>query len=208
MTIRGICPECGLSAELAAFVTQGEHNQALAAALEIPAILGPRVVRYLGLHRPPSRALAGAKAVRLLSELRDVIVSGRIERKGVSRPAPLQAWVAALDKILERPPSKLPLSGHGYLFEVVASEADRLDAEAEKRKEEAVRSGASTAPANASPALRERSTEDVLAEHRRLAAQGQGGKPRGGEKEAAPRRGNQSIGQLLKGAPSAEEGES
>ncbi|NAW33211.1 hypothetical protein [Halomonas alimentaria] len=203
MTIRGICPECGLSAELAAFVTQGEHNQALAAALEIPAILGPRVVRYLGLHRPPSRALAGAKAVRLLTELRDVIVSGRIERKGVSRPAPLQAWIAALDKLLERPPSKLPLSGHGYLFEIVASEADRLDAEAEKRKEEAVRSGASTPPSNA---VRERSTEDVLAEHRRLAAQG--GRPRTGEQAAAPRRGKQSISQLLEGAPRPEEGES
>ncbi|MDY7117158.1 hypothetical protein RAN53_12460 [Halomonas sp. SSL-5] len=208
MTIRGICPECGLSAELAAFVTQGEHNQALAAALEIPAILGPRVVRYLGLHRPPSRALAGAKAVRLLTELRDVIVSGRIERKGISRPAPLQAWIAALDKLLERPPSKLPLSGHGYLFEIVASEADRLDAEAEKRKEEAVRSGASAPPSNASPAVRERSTEDVLAEHKRLAERRQGGKRQASEKPAGKARGKHSISQLLQGAPRPEEGES
>ncbi len=200
MTIRGICPECGLSAELAAFVTQGEHNIALAAALEIPALLGPRVVRYLGLHRPPSRALAGAKAVRLLTELRDAIVSGEIERKGVIRPAPITAWIVALDKVLERPPSKLPLSGHGYLFEVVASEADRLDAEAERKREEAVRSGAKAPASNAPPALRERSTEEVLAEHRRLQGSGKAKAP----EAPAPRRGNQTISKLLEGAPGAE----
>ncbi|SDK30880.1 hypothetical protein [Billgrantia gudaonensis] len=205
MTIRGICPECGMSADLAAFVTQGEHNQALAAALEIPAILGPRVVRYLGLHRPPSRALAGAKAVRLLAELRDTITSGRIERKGVSRPAPLQAWIAAFDQILERPPSKLPLSGHGYLYEVVATEADRLDAQAEKQREEAARSGAKPGVKPAAAAIRERSTEDVLAEHQRLAAQGKGGQS--SHPGPAQRRGQHSIGQLLKGAPGAEDGD-
>lgn len=202
MTIRGICPECGLSADLAAFVTQGEHNQALAAALEIPAILGPRVVRYLGLHRPPSRALSGAKAVRLLSELRDAIVSGQIERKGVVRPAPLKAWLAALDTLLERPPSKLPLSGHGYLFEVVATEADRLDAAEERRREEAARSGASAPSTVGQPVRQERSTEDVLAEHRRLAQRQAGAHP------APPRGGKpKPLSQLLKGAPRAEDGE-
>lgn len=201
MTLRAICPECGMTADMAAFVTQGEHNHALAAALEIPAILGPRVVRYLGLHRPPSRALAGAKAVRLLTELRDVIVSGQIERKGVTRPAPLKAWIAALDKILERPPSQLPLSGHGYLFEVVASEADRLDAEAEKKKEEAVRSGAKPAASNASPARHERTTEDVLAEHRRMQQGGKARKPQPAEKPRGPK----PLSELLNDVPTPED---
>lgn len=202
MTIRGICPECGMSADLAAFVTQGEHNIALAAAMEIPAILGSRVVRYLGMHRPPRRALAGAKAARLLTELRDVIISGQIERKGVTRPAPLQAWIAALDQLLERPPSNLPLCGHGYLFEVVATEAERLEARAEKQREEAARSGAKV-PANAAPAtLRERSTEEVLAEHKRM-------QQRQGRADPAPARrgGPTPLSQLLQGAPAPEDGD-
>ncbi|MDX1465581.1 MAG: hypothetical protein R3215_07780 [Halomonas sp.] len=204
MTLRAICPECGMSGDMAAFVAQGEHNQALAAALEIPAQLGPRIVRYLGLFRPPSRALAGAKALRLLNELRDTIASGQIERKGITRPAPVPVWAAALDQLLERPPTKLPLNGHGYLFEVVASVADKADAERERKREDAARSGAKD-PAKPAAALtrHERSTEDVLAEHRRLAAQG-----KGGEKSPTPRRGNQSISQLLEGAPGAQEGES
>lgn len=202
MTLKAICPECGMSGDMAAFVAQGEHNQALAAALEIPGQLGPRVVRYLGLFRPPSRALAGAKAVRLLTELRDTIASGRIQRSGVSRPAPVHVWATALDQLLERPPSKLPLSGHGYLFEVVASVADKADAQAERQREETARSGAK-GPANSAPTpvRHERSTDDVLAEHRRLAGQSEQTKP------TVSTRGHKPLSQLLKGAPSAEDGD-
>ncbi len=170
MTLKATCPECGMSGDMAAFVTQGEHNQALAAALEMPALLSSRIVRYLGLFRPASRALASAKSARLLNELKDVIQSGVIERKGITQPAPISVWLAALDQLLERPPSNLPLKGHGYLYEVVASCAGRHGAELEKQQEAAARSGAKQA-ANRPPtaALRERSTDDVLAEHRRMA---------------------------------------
>ncbi|UEQ03203.1 hypothetical protein LMS44_18235 [Halomonas profundus] len=169
MTLKATCPECGMTGDMAAFVTQGEHNQALAAALEMPAMLSSRIVRYLGMFRPASRSLASAKSARLLTELKEVINSGVIERKGVTREAPLKVWVMALDQLLERPPSNLPLSGHGYLYEVVANCADRHAGEVEKQREEQARSGAKQ-PANRAPAaaLRERSTEDVLAEHARM----------------------------------------
>ncbi|SJN14066.1 hypothetical protein CZ787_13280 [Halomonas citrativorans] len=170
MTLKATCPECGMTGDMAAFVTQGEHNQALAVALEMPAVLSSRIVRYLGMFRPKSRALASAKSARLLTELKDVITSSVIERKGITRAAPLTVWVAALDQLLERPPSNLPLSGHGYLYEVVSNVADRHAGEAERQREEAARNGAKQ-PANRAPAapLRERSTDDVLAEHQRMA---------------------------------------
>lgn len=170
MTLKATCPECGMSGDMAAFVTQGEHNQALAAALEMPALLSSRIVRYLGLFRPASRALASAKSARLLGELKDVIQSGVIERKGITQPAPISVWLEALDQLLERPPSNLPLKGHGYLYEVVASRAGRHGAELEKQQEAAARSGAKQAANRPSAtALHERSTGDVLAEHRRMA---------------------------------------
>ncbi|WP_447926923.1 hypothetical protein [Vreelandella sp. EE27] len=202
MTLKATCPECGMTGDMAAFVTQGEHNQALAVALEMPALLSSRIVRYLGLFRPKSRALASAKSARLLAELKDAITSEVIERKGVTRNASLKVWMVALDQLLERPPSNLPLNGHGYLFEVVANVADRHAGEAEKQREEAARSGAKQ-PANRTPssAVRERSTDDVLAEHQRLAArQAPVTQPRpqhdkADEKQNAPRR----LGDLLKG---------
>lgn len=170
MTLKATCPECGMSGDMAAFVTQGEHNQALAAALEMPALLSSRVIRYLGMFRPKSRALASAKSARLLGELKDVITSEVIERKGITRQAPLKVWVMALDQLLERPPSNLPLTGHGYLYEVVANCADRHAGEVEKQREEQERRGAKQlANRTAVAPLRERSTDDVLAEHARMA---------------------------------------
>lgn len=200
MSIRGTCPECGLSADMAAFVAQGEHNQALAAALEIPGQLGPRVVRYLGLFQPQRKALASGKAVRLLTELRDAIALGRISRHGVTRPAPVGVWAAALDQLLDRPPTTLPLRGHGYLFEVVASVADQADAQAERQREEVARSGGNASVPTHAPAHRERSTEDVLAEHRRLAGKGQASV----SPQSSPR-GPKSLGQLLESAPGGAE---
>ena len=198
MTLKATCPECGMSGDMAAFVTQGEHNQAIAAALEMPALLSSRIVRYLGMFRPASRALASAKSARLLGELKETINSGVIERKGVTREAPLKVWVMALDQMLESPPSGLPLSGHGYLYEVVARCADRHAGAIEKQREEQARSGAKQ-PANRAPAaaLRERSTDDVLAEHARMAnrqstvrlpSKGQRHNPKAAEQANAPKR--------------------
>ncbi|MCE7520351.1 hypothetical protein LZG37_19620 [Halomonas titanicae] len=208
MTLKATCPECGMTGDMAAFVTQGEHNQAIAAALEMPALLSSRIVRYLGMFRPASRALASAKSARLLTELKEVITSDVIERKGVTREAPLKVWVMALDQMLESPPSGLPLSGHGYLYEVVARCADRHAGEVEKQREEQARSGAKQ-PANRAPAaaLRERSTEDVLAEHARMSnrkptvatpQKGQRQTAKAAEQANAPKR----LSDLLKGAAS------
>jgi len=208
MTLKATCPECGMSGDMAAFVTQGEHNQAVAAALEMPAMLSSRIVRYLGMFRPASRALASAKSARLLTELKETITSGVIERKGVTREAPLKVWVMALDQMLESPPSGLPLSGHGYLYEVVARCADRHAGEVEKQREEQARNGAKQ-PANRAPAaaLRERSTEDVLAEHARMSnrkptvatpQKGQRQTAKAAEQANAPKR----LSDLLKGAAS------
>ncbi|BCB62787.1 hypothetical protein HaloA020_34880 [Halomonas sp. A020] len=210
MTLKATCPECGMSGDMAAFVTQGEHNQALAAALEMPALLSSRIVRYLGMFRPKSRALASAKSARLLSELKDVIASEVIERKGITRQAPLKVWVMALDQLLERPPSNLPLTGHGYLYEVVANCADRHAADVEKQREEQARNGFQSSakqPANraAVAPLRERTTDDVLAEHERLAQrkahvthQRPPQHDKAAEKANAPKR----LSDLLKGAAS------
>lgn len=209
MTLKATCPECGMSGDMAAFVTQGEHNQAVAAALEMPAPLSSRIVRYLGMFRPASRALASAKSARLLTELKETINSGVIERKGITREAPLKVWIAALDQLLERPPSNLPLSGHGYLYEVVANCADRHAGEVEKQREEQARSGAKQ-PANRMyiPAIRERSTDDVLAEHARMAnrqstvasgKKGQHQTAKTTEQANAPKR----LSDLLKGAANA-----
>lgn len=149
--LRVTCPECGLRADLSVFLDAAEFSQALAAALELPAPLASRIVRYLRLFSPPKKALAQRKAARLLGELALAIRTGEVQRKGQVWAAPLPVWERALDAVLERPPAVLPLESHGYLLAAVASESLKAAAGAERRSEEQARSrpafGARDSPA-------------------------------------------------------------
>lgn len=137
--LTGVCPGCGLRADLEVFCTQADVNKALAAALDLPAPLGGRVLRYLRLFSPPNKVLALGKTVRLLVELADTIKSAQISRRGVAYGAPLGLWETALDTVLGQPPEVLPLNSHGYLFQVAWNLADRAATRQERAAEERLR---------------------------------------------------------------------
>ena len=104
--------------------------------------VGPAVIR-LGLFRPPSRALALAKATRLLRELADAIEAGRVDRRGRSWAAPVSAWRSALETVVEaRARLVLPLRNHNYLFEIVAGLAHQAEGALERQTEARRRAGA------------------------------------------------------------------
>lgn len=123
--ITGICPGCGLRADLDAFLAAGEWNVALAAALTLPAPLAGRVMTYLRLFSPPSHRLTPKKAARLLTELAAAVKAAEVTRRGETFPAPEAYWAEALDLLAQRPPERLPLDDHGYLFEVMMNIAKR-----------------------------------------------------------------------------------
>lgn len=147
----GVCPGCGLRADLDVFCVQADIKQALAAALDLPAPLGGRVLRYLRLFSPASKTLALNKTVRLLVELAAVVRSAQIERRGVAYAAPLGLWETALDTVLNQPPDTLPLTSHGYLFQVAWNLADRAATRQERAAEERLRQG-QRPPAETPPA--------------------------------------------------------
>lgn len=149
--LSGVCPGCGLRADLDVFCVQADIKQALAAALDLPAPLGGRVLRYLRLFSPASKTLALNKTVRLLVELADVVRSAQIERRGVAYAAPLGLWETALDIVLNQPPDILPLTSHGYLFQVAWNLADRAATRQERAAEERLRQG-SRPPTESPPA--------------------------------------------------------
>lgn len=144
--LSGVCPGCGLRADLDVFCVQADANQALAAALALPAPLGGRVLRYLRLFSPPNKVLAGNKTVRLLAELADTIKSAQISRRGVAYAAPLGLWETALDTVLGQPPDVLPLNSHGYLFQVAWNLADRAVARQERAAEDRLRQRPTSPP--------------------------------------------------------------
>lgn len=148
----GVCPGCGLRADLDVFCAQADVNKALAAALEFPATLGGRVLAYLRLFSPPSKTLALGKATRLLAELAEAVKTAQVRRHGLDHAAPLALWEAALDAVLASPPASLPLANHHYLFQTVWNLAEKAAARAERAAEERLRQGQQPTDATASAA--------------------------------------------------------
>ena len=138
--MRLTCPCCGATLSLEALLNDVAARQAVATALSLPANLGPRLLRYLGLFRPAQRSLTWDRAAALLAELQTMITAGHIQRNGRRWPAPPAVWQAALDAILERNNLTLPLKSHGYLLEIIAGMVNRAEAQQEDQIEEQRRS--------------------------------------------------------------------
>ena len=134
--MRLTCPCCGATHSIEGLLADAAARRAVAAALALPAGLGDRVLRYIGLFRPPARALSWDRAARLLEELRVAIDAGHVERDGRVYPAPFEYWRGALDQMLDgRERLALPLKTHGYLYEIIAGQSRRADQRAAERAE-------------------------------------------------------------------------
>ncbi len=145
----GACPGCGLRADLDVFAAQAGVNQGLAAALDLPAELSGRILGYLRLHSPAGKTMALNKSVRLLVELRDLVRSACVTRRGITHVAPQALWSAGLDAVLTNPPEVLPLSGHSYLEQTVWNLAERQAQRRERDAESQLRHARPSPPCEA-----------------------------------------------------------
>ena len=146
------CPVCGAGFDLAVAFACDEERQAFARLASVSIPLGTRVLRYIGLFQPPKQRLTSAKKLKLLQQLLPDLERGAITWKGRDWPAPVPAWCAAIDQLLSKRSAAtldLPLKGHGYLYAVIASSADRIEAQAEHQRE-ADRAAAARARAHSS----------------------------------------------------------
>ena len=118
------CPCCGATASLEVLITHDDARNLIVTLMGLSDELAKAALRYLGLFRPGERDLTWARAAKLLGELVPLVLAGRISRKRQVYPAPREAWIWAFNRVLEaRDNGKLttPLSGHGYLFEILTS---------------------------------------------------------------------------------------
>ena len=136
--MRARCPCCGTTASLDVLVTHEDARAALAAAFKVSMPLGSALVRYLALFRPATRELTMARVATLLGEVQPYLSAGSIPRKGRDWPVVPADWVQAIElTLLARDAGKLalPLTGHGYLLEVLASLGDKSERLAEQTQE-------------------------------------------------------------------------
>ncbi|MFC4473856.1 hypothetical protein [Comamonas denitrificans] len=146
------CPNCGTELDLATAFCAETDRKALERLVATSVPLGARVLQYIGLHQPAKQRLTAAKKIKLLLQLLPDLERRAITHRGRDWQAPLPAWAAAIDQmLLSRDAGKLelPLKGHGYLYAVIASSADRIEAQAEHQRE-AERAAAARARAHSS----------------------------------------------------------
>lgn len=109
-----VCPGCGGTYSLEAWANDRDWRELIALIPAIPAQLQARAISYLGLFRTGKSALKPAKALKILTGLRDLTAAGTIHWDGgETRPAPVGLWEQALDAVIERRPKGL--TNHNYL---------------------------------------------------------------------------------------------
>lgn len=136
------CPCCQAQFPIEAGLLDDDGKRLAAVFAAMEPELARALLGYLRLHKPATRALSQKRAGRLVAEVVELVGLGEVTRNGATRPAPPQVWVQAIEQMLEsRERLRLPLSGHGYLLEVAFGAADKIDAQAEKAREERMRSG-------------------------------------------------------------------
>lgn len=162
------CPACRVSGGMELFIAHDGAKAAFSALAALApgdaGLLTRAAARYVALFAPEKQLLRWDRLAALLLELRTLIEPGRIERKGRLWAAPVSAWIAAMQTVVDRPPSRLPLTSHGYLLEIIASNADRAEARTEARAEDQKRIDSAARGAEA-PAEAPRAAPGNLARH-------------------------------------------
>lgn len=168
--MRITCPSCHAEASLDVLVGREADARAVSAFLARHVQLGDVLLRYVALHRPAKRRLGLARMVALVEELMADIERGAIARKGRDWPTTPELWRAAIEQVLANHAKgtlTLPLSGHGYLYEVLQGLSDKAEGAAERAAEAERRGRAHQAgPVNTAAVV------DVLPELRSASPQG------------------------------------
>lgn len=116
------CPSCGATASLDVLVGHDDARNALQAAFNSNGKLGRALVSYLALFRSKTRDLSFDRVATLMNEIQPDIDRGEIRRDRVDYPAPIAAWLWAIEQTIKaRDDGKLslPLTKHGYLYAVI-----------------------------------------------------------------------------------------
>lgn len=132
------CPVCGAALSLEVVFSDADARQALDRLVTLSVPLGARVLKYLGLHKPPRQHLTAAKKIKLLLQLLPDLERGAVRHKGRDWAVSQTTWAAAFDQVCAAADAgglDLPLKGHGYLYAVVSGLADKAEARAEAQRE-------------------------------------------------------------------------
>lgn len=132
------CPSCHAELTLDVLMQHEAARRAVARLAQVSLPFGALTIQYMALFKPASRALSIDRMVRLIEELLPDIERQQITRAGRDWDAGIEAWRAALQVVLgmrDAGTLRLPLTGHGLLYQVLANQAEKFEADIERRRE-------------------------------------------------------------------------
>ena len=153
MSLLMTCPCCRQSFELREAREDEAWREFVEALISLPNHVQPAVLRYLELFRPAKQSsLRSSSLLSLLSTLKPLLIAQQFERGGKTYVASVERFVGAMDYLhSQQAKLTLPLKGHGYLLETLASVLERTAAKAEQAQQEQLRSGVIQRPSTPSP---------------------------------------------------------
>lgn len=132
------CPVCGTELTLAQLFAHEDTQRAFARLAGVSIPLGARVLQYATLFAPPKTRLTVPKQVKLILAMLPDLERRAITHRGRDWAVPLSCWAQAIDQMLAaRDMGKLdlPMKGHAYLYSILVSLADKVEAGAEAQSE-------------------------------------------------------------------------
>ena len=142
------CPNCGCELTIEQLFGHVQDQRAFAHLAMLSVPLGARVLQYVQLFAPARNRMTLARKARLIEQLLPDLQRQAITHNGRDWEAPLAAWALAIDQMLQlrdQQKLRLPLSGHGYLYAVLAGMADKVERADEQNVEKARRTRGSSA---------------------------------------------------------------
>lgn len=132
------CPVCGTGLTMAHLFVNADDRAAMLRLLALSTPIGASVSRYISLFTPPKTSLTLRKQVRIVLQLLPDLERRSITHRGRDWAVPLPVWEAGIEQMLAaRDAGKLdlPMKGHAYLYSILMSLADKLEAGAEVQAE-------------------------------------------------------------------------
>ena len=133
---------CGTHLELGHLLVDAENRSAFMRLMTVATPLAGYLERYVYLFSPPKTSLTLRKQARIILQLLPDLERRAITHRGRDWQVPLKLWEQGIDQMLAARDAgrlDLPMKGHGYLYTILVSLADKVEAGAEAQIEAAKR---------------------------------------------------------------------
>ncbi len=146
------CPVCSATLNFEQIASRLEADRTFDRLIAVSVPLGNIVLQYLTLFTPAKQRLTNGKKLKLILQLLPDLERRAITHKGRDWSAPLPLWAAAIEQMLSARANDrltLPMTGHTYLYSILAAQADKQEGTAEQQREQERRGGPRPATTNA-----------------------------------------------------------